>query len=94
MWPRADQQGSCADAAGEFLWSGWRFKTISADLERVWAKIAEGAGVTVVLEPTGMSLASVMGPPFRHWDGTTSGATSVDMAMMDDAVVEGQAPPS
>ena len=30
---KADHQASCADAAGEFLWSGWRFKTTSADLE-------------------------------------------------------------
>ncbi len=49
---RADHQASCADAAGEFLWSGWRFKTTSVDLERLWAKLPEGAEVTVVLEPT------------------------------------------
>src|SRR4051812_39613982 len=24
---KADHQASCADAAEEFLWSGWRFKT-------------------------------------------------------------------
>ena len=49
---RADHQASCADAAGEFLWSGWRFRTTPADLERLWAKVPEGAEVTVVLEPT------------------------------------------
>jgi transposase len=49
---RADHQASCADAAGEFLWSGWRFRTTPKDLERLWAKIPEGAEVTVVLEPT------------------------------------------
>ena len=49
---RADHQASCADAAGEFLWSGWRFRTIPRDLERLWAKVPEGAEVTVVLEPT------------------------------------------
>ncbi len=49
---RAEHQASCADAAGEFLWSGWRFRTTPADLERLWAKIPEGAEVTVVLEPT------------------------------------------
>jgi transposase len=49
---RAEHQASCADAAGEFLWSGWRFRTTPADLERLWAKIPEGADVTVVLEPT------------------------------------------
>lgn len=49
---RSDHQASCADAAGEFLWSGWRFRTGAADLERLWAKIPDGAHVTVVLEPT------------------------------------------
>jgi transposase len=49
---RADHQASCADAAGEFLWSGWRFRTTPGDLERLWAKIPYGAEVTVVLEPT------------------------------------------
>ena len=33
-----------------------------------------------------VSPATSMGPPFRHWDGTTSGATSADTAMMNDAV--------
>lgn len=49
---RADHQASCADGAGEFLWSGWRFRTTTADLERLWAKMPTGAEVTVVLEPT------------------------------------------
>jgi len=49
---RADHQASCADAAGEFLWSGWRFRTTPRDLERLWAKIPGDAEVTVVLEPT------------------------------------------
>jgi transposase len=49
---RADHQASCADATGEFLWSGWRFRTTPADLERLWAKVPNGAEVTVVLEPT------------------------------------------
>jgi hypothetical protein len=49
---RADHQASCADGAGEFLWSGWRFRTIPRDLARVWAELPEGADVTVVLEPT------------------------------------------
>jgi len=49
---RADHQASCADVAGEFLWSGWRFRTTPADLERLWAKVPDGAEVTVVLEPT------------------------------------------
>lgn len=49
---RADHQASCADATGEFLWAGWRFRTTPADLERLWAKLPEGADVTVVMEPT------------------------------------------
>ena len=49
---RADHQASCADATGEFLWAGWRFRTTPADLERLWAKLPEGAEVTVVMEPT------------------------------------------
>jgi transposase len=49
---RADHQASCANGVGEFLWSGWRFRTIPRDLERLWAKLPEGADVTVVLEPT------------------------------------------
>ncbi len=49
---RADHQASCADGAGEFLWSGWRFRTTAADLQRLWAKLPAGAEVTVVLEPT------------------------------------------
>jgi transposase len=49
---RADHQASLADAAGEFVWSGWRFRTTPQDLMRLWAKIPHDAQVTVVLEPT------------------------------------------
>jgi transposase len=49
---RADHQASCADGTGELLWSGWRFRTTPPDLERLWAKIPEGADVEVILEPT------------------------------------------
>ncbi len=49
---KADHQASCADSAGEFLWSGWRFRTTPADLDRLWAKVPEGAEVTVIMEPT------------------------------------------
>jgi transposase len=49
---RAEHQASLADERGEFLWSGWRFRTSPADLERLWAKIPDGAAVTVVMEPT------------------------------------------
>src|SRR3712207_5558515 len=49
---RADHQASCADATGEFLWSGWRFRTTTSDLERLWAKVPGDAEVEVILEPT------------------------------------------
>lgn len=49
---RADHQASLADAGGEFVWSGYRFRTTPVDLERLWAKVPDGAEVTVVLEPT------------------------------------------
>lgn len=49
---RADHQASLADGAGEPLWSGHRFRTTPADLEALWAKVPDGAEVTVVLEPT------------------------------------------
>jgi len=49
---RADHQASLADSAGEFVWSGRRFRTTPSDLEQLWAKVPDGAEVTVVLEPT------------------------------------------
>lgn len=49
---RADHQASLADGAGEFVWSGHRFRTTPADLEALWAKVPDGVEVTVVLEPT------------------------------------------
>src|SRR6266851_7991294 len=49
---RADHQASLADERGEFLWSGWRFRTVPGDLERLWAKLPAGAEVTVIMEPT------------------------------------------
>lgn len=49
---QADHQASLADDRGEFLWSAWRFRTTPADLEALWAKIPEGAEVTVIMEPT------------------------------------------
>lgn len=49
---RADHQASLADERGEFLWSGWRFRTTTADLEQLWSKIPDGAEVIVVMEPT------------------------------------------
>ncbi len=49
---RADHRASLADERGEFIWSSWKFRTTTTDLERLWAKIPEGASVTVILEPT------------------------------------------
>lgn len=49
---RAQHQASLADERGEFLWSGWRFRTSPVDLDRLWAKIPDRAAVTVVMEPT------------------------------------------
>jgi len=49
---KADHQASCADAMGEFLWSGWRFRTTPADLEALWSKVPADAEVMVVIEPT------------------------------------------
>ena len=49
---RADHRASLADERGEFIWSSWKFRTTTTDLERLWAKIPDGASVTVILEPT------------------------------------------
>jgi transposase len=49
---RSDHQASLADDRGEFLWSAWRFRTTTADLDRLWAKIPAEASVVVVMEPT------------------------------------------
>lgn len=45
-------QASLADERGVFLWQGWRFRTTTADLERLWAKIPDSTRVVVVMEPT------------------------------------------
>ena len=34
------------------IWSSWKFRTSTTDLERLWAKIPDGVSVTVILEPT------------------------------------------
>jgi transposase len=49
---RAAHQASLADARGRFAWSGRRFRTTVADLERLWQSIPAGAALTVVMEPT------------------------------------------
>lgn len=52
---RASHQASLADERGRLLWSGHRFRTSAADLERLWSKLPGAATpdkVTVVMEPT------------------------------------------
>jgi transposase len=49
---RAAHQASLADEAGRFAWSGRKFRTSVADLDRLWESIPAGAALTVVMEPT------------------------------------------
>jgi transposase len=49
---RADHRASAADGQGQFLYSGWRFRTTVADLARLWAKLPVGTEVVVIMEPT------------------------------------------
>lgn len=49
---RAAHQASLADEQGKFLWSGWKFTTTTAELEKLWAKVPDGTEVTAVMEPT------------------------------------------
>jgi transposase len=49
---KAQHQASCADGAGIFVWSGWRFRTTPADLEELWDKLPADCDLTVVMEPT------------------------------------------
>jgi transposase len=49
---RAAHQASCADATGQLLWSGRRFRTTPTELEQLWALLGENAEVTVVIQPT------------------------------------------
>ena len=49
---RAAHQASLADGSGRFAWSGRRFRTTVADLERLWQSIPDGVALTVVMEPT------------------------------------------
>lgn len=43
----AAHQASLADEPGVFLWRGCRFRTTTADLERLWPKIPDGVRVVV-----------------------------------------------
>jgi transposase len=49
---RAAHQASLADSSGRFAWSGRKFRTTVADLERLWESIPAGVALTVVMEPT------------------------------------------
>jgi len=49
---RAAHQASLADASGKFAWSGRRFRTTAADLDRLWESLPAGIELTVVMEPT------------------------------------------
>jgi transposase len=49
---RADHQASLACVDGQFIWSGWRFRTTPTDLVALWDKIPVGAEVEVIVEPT------------------------------------------
>ena len=49
---RPAHQASLADSGGRFAWSGRRFRTTAADLDRLWESIPAGAALTVVMEPT------------------------------------------
>src|SRR4051794_32438004 len=50
---RAPHQASLADERGVILWSGHRFRTTAAELDRLWARLPEAASeVTVVMEPS------------------------------------------
>jgi len=52
---RAAHQASLADARGNFIWTGRRFRTSANDLERLWALLPEAdepEDITVVMEPT------------------------------------------
>ena len=52
---RAPHQASLADERGELVWSGHRFRTTAADLDRLWARLPahhRPDDLTVVMEPT------------------------------------------
>src|ERR1700692_3801278 len=49
---RASHQASLADAEGNYLWSGRKFRTLSSDLETLWLSLPNDCDLTVVMEPT------------------------------------------
>ena len=48
----AKHRATLADDRGAYVWSGHGSRTTPQELERLWARVPEGAEVTVVLEPT------------------------------------------
>lgn len=66
---RAEHQASLAAENGEFVWSGWRFRSTVADLDMLWSKIPGGAEVTVIMEPTRNAWV-----PFAAWLGARGAA--------------------
>ena len=61
---RAPHQASLADERGQLLWSGHRFRTTAADLERLWERLPTDhlpENLTVVMEPTRKIVSSVIG---------------------------------
>lgn len=57
----AVHQASLADEGGVFRWQGHKFRTTTADLEALWAKIPGGCDVVVVMEPTRNAWVAVAG---------------------------------
>ena len=52
---RAPHQASLTDERGALLWSGHRFRTTAADLDRLWERLPSGTEsdeLTIVMEPT------------------------------------------
>jgi transposase len=49
---KAAHQATCADETGKFVFSGRRFRTTVADLDRLWAGLPHADEVLVVMEPT------------------------------------------
>ena len=52
---RAPHQASLANERGELIWTGHRFRTTAADLDRLWERLpseSRPCEVTIVMEPT------------------------------------------
>jgi transposase len=49
---RSPHQVTCADGAGEFVFTGRRFRSTVEDLEKLWASLPTGEDIMVIMEPT------------------------------------------